>query len=48
MGMLTIFLDKAENLANTDIGTGSDPYVRFELEQDNWVSIASCLLCATE
>lgn len=38
MGVLTIYLDKVENLCNRDLGTGSDPYVKFEIEQDNWVS----------
>ena len=37
MGVLTVFLDRAENLVNRDLGTCSDPYVKFELEQDNWV-----------
>lgn len=41
MGMLTIYLDKITNLANADLFTASDPYVRFELEQDNWVSCSS-------
>lgn len=37
MGVLTIYLDKVSNLTNKDLGTGSDPYVRFEMEQDNFV-----------
>ncbi|CAB9496861.1 Synaptotagmin-9 [Seminavis robusta] len=37
MGVLTIFLDKAENLGNADFFSASDPYVLLELEQDNWV-----------
>ena len=37
MGLLTIYLDKITNLTNKDLMTCSDPYVRFELEQDNWV-----------
>lgn len=38
MGILTVFLDRIENLTNRDLGTCSDPYVKFELEQDNFVS----------
>ena len=38
MGVLTVYLDKVENLANADLLTGSDPYVQFDIEQDNWVS----------
>ena len=37
MGVLTIYLDKMTSLANADMFTASDPYVRFELEQDNWI-----------
>ncbi|CAB9500600.1 Synaptotagmin-6 [Seminavis robusta] len=37
MGVLTIYLDKCTNLPNADLMTASDPYVRFELEQDNWI-----------
>lgn len=38
MGVLTVFLDKCMNLADTDGAFNkSDPYVYFELEQDNWV-----------
>ena len=36
MGVLTVFLDKATNLADTDIIGKTDPYVRFDLKQDNW------------
>eukprot|EP01083_Nonionella_stella_P089124 248647_1 len=35
MGILTIFLDKATNLKDKDTVGESDPYVKFELEQDN-------------
>ena len=38
MGLLTVYLDKCTNLKNVDLMTASDPYVSFELEQDNWVS----------
>lgn len=37
MGVLTVFLDRATNLADTDIIGKTDPYVKFELKQDNWV-----------
>ena len=37
MGLLTIYLDRLENLADTDFFGKTDPYVRLELEQDNWV-----------
>jgi len=36
-GVLTIFLDRAENLADKDVFSKTDPYVRFEIEQDNWL-----------
>lgn len=36
-GVLTIFLDRATNLANKDVFSKTDPYVRFEIEQDNWL-----------
>lgn len=36
MGVLTVFLDKATNLADTDYIGKTDPYVRFDLKQDNW------------
>jgi Ca2+-dependent lipid-binding protein len=36
MGRLTIHLDRASNLADTDVLGMTDPYVRFELKQDNW------------
>mmetsp|Transcript_13454 Transcript_13454/g.21437 ORF Transcript_13454/g.21437 Transcript_13454/m.21437 type:complete len:132 (+) Transcript_13454:57-452(+) len=35
MGILNIFLDRIENLADEDHIGKSDPYVKFELEQDN-------------
>ena len=35
MGILTIYLDKATNLKDKDTIGKSDPYVKFELEQDN-------------
>lgn len=38
MGVLTVYLDKISNLRDEDgIGNKSDPYVKFELEKDNWV-----------
>ena len=37
MGVLTIYLDKCTDIADTDLGTDGDPYVVFELEQDNVV-----------
>ena len=37
MGILTIFLDKVTNLSDTDTIGKADPYVKFHLEQDNWV-----------
>ena len=37
MGVLTIYLDKATDLTNKDFLSCSDPYVSFELEQDNFV-----------
>ena len=37
MGILTVFLDKIDNLADEDMVGKSDPYVKFELEQDNMV-----------
>jgi Ca2+-dependent lipid-binding protein len=36
MGVLTVFLDNATNLADTDCIGKTDPYVRFDLKQDNW------------
>jgi len=35
MGVLKVFLDKITNLADDDKIGESDPYVLFELEQDN-------------
>ncbi|CAB9505624.1 Synaptotagmin-1 [Seminavis robusta] len=37
MGVLTVFLDKATNLADTDVIGKTDPYVILDLKQDNWV-----------
>jgi len=37
MGKLSVFLDKCTNIKDGDIVGTTDPYVRFELEQDNWV-----------
>lgn len=37
MGTLMVYLDKATDLANTDVIGKSDPYVKFHLEQDNWM-----------
>jgi Ca2+-dependent lipid-binding protein len=37
MGRLTIFLEKATNIADKDLIGKTDPYVRFELEQDNLI-----------
>merc|ERR1711935_792462 len=34
---LTVYLDKCTHLADTDWFVKTDPYVRFELKQDNWV-----------
>ena len=38
MGKLTIFLDKCTDLKDKDIISKGDPYVLFEIEQDNFVS----------
>ena len=35
MGKLIVFLDKVTNLIDNDTFGKSDPYVKFELEQDN-------------
>ncbi|KAL7532482.1 hypothetical protein ACHAWF_004152 [Thalassiosira exigua] len=35
MGILTIHLDKATNLKDKDTIGKSDPYIKFEMEQDN-------------
>jgi Ca2+-dependent lipid-binding protein len=35
MGVLVVYLDKVTNLADEDHIGKSDPYVKFELEQDN-------------
>mmetsp|Transcript_29470 Transcript_29470/g.61497 ORF Transcript_29470/g.61497 Transcript_29470/m.61497 type:complete len:132 (+) Transcript_29470:181-576(+) len=37
MGILTIFLDRATNLKDKDTIGESDPYIKFELEQNNFV-----------
>ena len=37
MGVLKIYLDKVDNLADEDMIGKSDPYVKFEIEQDNMV-----------
>jgi Ca2+-dependent lipid-binding protein len=37
MGILTIFLDKITNLRDADFEGNSDPYVKFELEQNNLI-----------
>mmetsp|Transcript_54895 Transcript_54895/g.116631 ORF Transcript_54895/g.116631 Transcript_54895/m.116631 type:complete len:132 (+) Transcript_54895:86-481(+) len=37
MGILTVFLEKATNLKDEDTIGKSDPYVKFELEQDNLI-----------
>lgn len=35
MGVVTVYLDKINNLKDADGVGKSDPYVKFELEQDN-------------
>jgi Ca2+-dependent lipid-binding protein len=37
MGVLTVYLDKITNLRDGDTIGKSDPYVKFELEKDNWL-----------
>jgi Ca2+-dependent lipid-binding protein len=37
MGKLMVYLDKVTNLVDKDTLGKSDPYVKLELEQDNWV-----------
>mmetsp|Transcript_3281 Transcript_3281/g.6037 ORF Transcript_3281/g.6037 Transcript_3281/m.6037 type:complete len:132 (+) Transcript_3281:320-715(+) len=37
MPILTVHLDKITNIADKDIVGKSDPYVKFELEQDNYL-----------
>ena len=37
MGVITVLLDKITHLRDADTIGKSDPYVKFELEQDNWV-----------
>jgi Ca2+-dependent lipid-binding protein len=34
MGVLTIYLDRVENIVNDDLRGKSDPYVVFEMEED--------------
>lgn len=36
-GVLTIYLDRLANLANKDLLSKSDPYVKLSIEQDNWI-----------
>merc|ERR1712125_47310 len=36
-GVLTVYLDKMMNLRDADWIGKSDPYVKFQVEQDNWV-----------
>ena len=36
-GVLTIYLDRLTDLANKDLFSKSDPYVKLSIEQDNWV-----------
>ena len=36
MGVLTVHLDRVSNITNKDLIGKTDPYVRFELEQDNF------------
>ena len=37
MGVLTVYLDRVTNLVDDDYLGKSDPYVKFELEQDNLI-----------
>ena len=37
MGVLIVFLDKIIDLVDTDLFGKADPYVKFHVEQDNWV-----------
>jgi Ca2+-dependent lipid-binding protein len=37
MGRLTVFLEKVDNLADKDLVGKTDPFVRFDLEQDNLI-----------
>lgn len=37
MGVLTVTLNKILNLADADTIGKSDPFVRFQVEEDNWV-----------
>jgi Ca2+-dependent lipid-binding protein len=39
MGVLTVKVIKATNLADKDFVGKTDPYVQIELEQDNMVSV---------
>ncbi|KAG7342855.1 C2 domain containing protein [Nitzschia inconspicua] len=36
MGRLTVHLDRVSNIADKDVLGKTDPYVRFELKQDNF------------
>jgi Ca2+-dependent lipid-binding protein len=37
MGILTVFLDKCTDLKDEDLIGKSDPYIKFDLEQDNLI-----------
>ena len=37
MGVLTIYLDRVSNIADEDLLGKTDPYVKFDLEQDNFL-----------
>jgi Ca2+-dependent lipid-binding protein len=37
MGVLTVVLRKIDHLRDEDTLGKSDPYVKFHLEQDNWI-----------
>jgi Ca2+-dependent lipid-binding protein len=49
MGVLTVKVIKATNLADKDFVGQTDPYVEIELEQDNMVCVfflrSDCLFC---
>jgi hypothetical protein len=38
MGVLTIYLDKCTDISDTDMVSEGDPYITFDIEQDNIVS----------
>jgi hypothetical protein len=42
MGVLTIYLDKCTDIADTDVVGEGDPYITFSLEQDNIVREVFC------